>query len=219
MVPAEIRARLSGVRVVLGDDLARSGETAGESGGVGPQRGERVRVYAVQRAVHRVYGTTMKPILVGESNPFSYDPEMALYPWPRGSSGSRIAHMLGMSDDEYLAAFDRMNLMSNSSRWSVVSARAAADEIIKSHNNRTLLLLGSKVASAFWLGNMVVYQAYKFERSFSGETSHASFAAMRLPHPSGRSRIWNDPTEKDRFKSNLLSLLKFSFSASPIVVP
>lgn len=81
-----------------------------------------------------------KPLLVGESNPYSRDPDDALLPWPFGCAGYRLCHkVLGLREETYLQVFDRANLL-DEVRWSAPRARASAATLIKEHH--VLILLG-----------------------------------------------------------------------------
>lgn len=142
-------------------------------------------------------------LLVGESNPFGGGTVFDLWPEPRGSSGGRFAGLLGMERGEYLRTFDRVNLL-RGRRWSPSLARESASRL----EHRRRILLGARVAAA---------HAVPFRPLFSNYTTHEEFclgwraaAAMYggqaascapgarcvrllvLPHPSGRSREWND---------------------------
>ncbi len=128
----------------------------------------------------------VKPLLVGESNPYGADPAFALYPLPAHASGGRLAKILGMSRGEYLRTFDRVNLLaavSTDGRWDIRAARAAVDRI--AHPVR--VLLGAKVAAA----HGVPFQPFTtwYQYPLSGEKG----TWLILPHPSARCRIWNDP--------------------------
>lgn len=63
----------------------------------------------------------MKPLLVGEQNPYGADPKFALYPYPENSAGGRLCFkVFGLTRHEYLARFDRVNLCSG--KWSMSRA-------------------------------------------------------------------------------------------------
>lgn len=133
----------------------------------------------------------MKPLLVGELNPYGADPAFALYPFPEHSAGGRMCRLvLGMRPREYLAAFDRTNLCSG--WWHLKMAKAEAAEIAQRREGELLVLLGSKVCAAFGV-------------PFMPFTAHPGYwqRMVILPHPSGRCRIWNDPKAVDEAKSVL----------------
>lgn len=121
-----------------------------------------------------------KILLVGEHNPYGPDPRFALYPSPAGCAGERLCEkILGMSASAYLSEFDRVNLVTTP-KWSAVTARIKANEIIVVGQRDRLVLLGAKVAAAFGLPS----EPFQFHDRPWGR-------ALVLPHPSGRCRAWN----------------------------
>lgn len=119
------------------------------------------------------------PLLVGEDNPRSQDPRLALYPYPTGGAGGRLAKILGLTPTKYMQTFDAVNLCNGS--WELDDACFMADMLEEEHGNDVLVLLGSKVCRAFHVEFKpftVVKSEYK--------------KLVILPHPSGRCRIWND---------------------------
>ena len=127
---------------------------------------------------------TKLPVLVGEFNPHSLRIRDALAPRPPGCAGWRLARMMGMNSAEYLAAFDRRNLLA-SATWSAPAARDAAADLEAEFPDRDLILLGAKVAAAFGLAGRT------WERVRRPGPVPAHF--LVLPHPSGRCRAWNEP--------------------------
>ena len=126
-----------------------------------------------------------RPLLVGESNPYGDDPELALYPLPEHASGSRLAHILGLSKPAYLRIFDRMNLVDGP--WSARRAKDAAKAVSMTRDEGSpgIILLGAKVSEAFSI------PFSPFSMHLRGHGLLACRVAV-LPHPSGRSRLWND---------------------------
>ena len=115
--------------------------------------------------------------IVGERNPYGADSEYALYPAPEGSAGHRLCcQILGMRRKDYLNSFDRVNLLAREV-WCLWTAMMAAAEV----RGDRLILLGRLVCEAFGL-------AY---RPLSLSTYGATRAALILPHPSGRCRMWD----------------------------
>lgn len=136
----------------------------------------------------------MKITLVGECNPYSGDPRFALYPTPSGSSGWRLCYaILGMEKSEYLTRFNRRNLCAT--KWSAVDARWVARG---GHRPRGVvgevippgpkILLGARVARAFDL-QFETFSQIQFSTDTIGK-----HRCLVWPHPSGRSRAWNDPS-------------------------
>lgn len=119
----------------------------------------------------------MKPLLVGEMNPYGADPVFALYHLPPEASGGRLQrYVFGVSVTEYYRKFDRANLCSG--RWDLGAARCHANGLLGEPERTTYILLGEKVAAAF--------------RIKSGAFSKQKFLVegrekliVLLPHPSG----------------------------------
>lgn len=125
-----------------------------------------------------------RPMIVGEANPYSRDPDDALLPYPAQSAGARFRTLLGWSEDEYLGAFERRNLLDGSG-WSLPRAHAAADQLMR--HNGPIILLGAKVAAAFDVTDLALW------------TWRGRF--LRLPHPSGLSREWSKPGATERLRA------------------
>lgn len=131
----------------------------------------------------------LKPLLVGEVNPYGADPAMALYPLPEDASGGRLARILGLSRGEYLRRFDRVNLCTGA--WSIRAAREASYRLRVEGPPK--ILLGQKVAAAF---------GFPAGPHF-GKVGNFYF----LPHPSGRNRIWNRPGAQEKARELLAEFL------------
>jgi len=139
----------------------------------------------------------VRPLLVGEVNPYGPDPQYALWPDPPGCAGHRLCHLiLDMGQREYLRAFDRVNLCLGA--WSTRQAREAASKILR-RTPRPLILLGAKVADAF---------LPKSFQPFAVVSVDPDFQAVMLPHPSGRSRLWNDSANILRARSLVERMLR-----------
>lgn len=144
----------------------------------------------------------MKPLLVGEDNPYGVDSRYALYPNPVRSAGFRLCHtILGFrSAWGYLRAFDRVNLCAG--RWSMPEARAKASEIARERDGRVVILLGAKVSTAFGF-------AYDpFVRWGRGPDGAGPGVVIILPHPSGRCRLWNERGAIERARALVLPLIE-----------
>lgn len=121
-----------------------------------------------------------KPLLVGESNPYGSPPEYDLWPLPEGASGHRLRVILGLTEEQYLEKFDRLNLVRG--EWNAFAAQVAAAQI----RHEKIIVLGVKVARAFELSHRMLYL---------GSVQYS--AGRRLffcPHPSGLNRVWNTPS-------------------------
>lgn len=155
----------------------------------------------------------MKPLLVGEANPYGADPEYALYPLPERASGDRLCRLvMGLRRVEYLQRFDRVNLCPQ--RWSAPQSRDNAIDILRSQRLR-IVLLGAKVCGAFGLA----YEPFSahasplggtriLERVPPDENVKVDLGPTRvvviLPHPSGLCRAWNEPGAFEKARKTLV---------------
>lgn len=154
----------------------------------------------------------IRPILVGEQNQLDADRRFDLYPLPEHSAGGRLCRkILGMRLVDYLKTFERVNLL-GSGKWDPRAARERAQAILAEHADRIavggrlhLVLLGAKVCAAFDLGYLVDFS--------SVAPGGVRWAALRLPHPSGRCRVWNDPAAYDQARLALKLFLPDRVSA------
>jgi hypothetical protein len=141
----------------------------------------------------------MKPILVGELNPYGPDPGFALYPSPPGCAGDRLCRLMGLDSDDYLDRFDRANLCDY--RWSVRKARERAESLLDASEN--LVLLGSKVCDAFQIAFTPFRIVWRNPKIMASPRR-----LFVLPHPSGRNRMWNVPGAFERAQGILGDLLR-----------
>lgn len=152
----------------------------------------------------------MKPLIVGESNPYQRDEESAMryamYPEPRGCSGWRLCRVImGIDERQYLRAFDRIDLCHPT--WSIVAARRHAGKLVSARQSSDVIVLcGAKVASAFGVPYkpFEIYDGGKLFAVFS--TEHDTLNLPRfvvLPHPSGLNRAWHQPGAVQRARSVL----------------
>ncbi len=139
---------------------------------------------------HPAEAETMKPLIVGEQNPYGGDDEFALYPVPEGCSGHRLCCLIfGMRHKDYLDSFERCNLVQGP--WNMRAARERATELHET-SLRKMILLGSKVCSAFRV---------EF-RPFASDG-----ITLILPHPSGRNRLWEWPDAVRRAREVITTLV------------
>lgn len=105
-----------------------------------------------------------------------------------GRAGRRIAKLADLTWFDYLRTFDRINLMSfEPETWPINVARGNAREIVELVECRPLILLGKRVASAFEIVDP------KFHTNYGLAVGNTIIPSRVMPHPSGRSRYWNDP--------------------------
>lgn len=136
-------------------------------------------------------------LLVGESNPYSRVEDHALLPYPVNASGDRLRRILGMDEDEYLRAFVRRNLLVGPSaeRWGIVRARYRAQELLAQFKPNAVVALGRRVVGA--LADVLdvpvpsaFYQVVAHQSAVESDVGRVRLLA--LPHPSRRSRVWNE---------------------------
>lgn len=136
----------------------------------------------------------MKPIIVGEQPSKTGDPSKPI----EGRIGRRLAECCGLSFDEYLRTFDRVNLLpkrieygperGNGDAFNVRLAKGAARSLVGSWSSgRVFLILGKRAASAFGLVEVEYFDACPLG---------SGIKAFVVPHPSGINRWWNDPAHE-----------------------
>jgi len=143
----------------------------------------------------------VRPWLIGEMNPYGADPKFALYPLPENASGGRLAKILGLNRTWYMRAWERrINLCVG--KWSMKAARLAAKDVQRESldSGATLVLLGAKVTQAF---------GFDFEPFTKLASPVGPREFVILPHPSGLSRLWNEPGAVQRARDLVLPLLHF----------
>lgn len=135
----------------------------------------------------------MKPLLLGEC----YDGECLGLDTP---SGGRLRDIMGVEPDDYLEKFVRRNLCEG--EWVPSTARLTARRVFVNAMFQTgpskIVLLGRRVADAFMdalvslgvtgLQRMELLSGYRCE----GAGLEHGVVFVVLPHPNGRSRVWND---------------------------
>ena len=160
----------------------------------------------------------MRPLLIGEDNPYSRDPADALLPYPDKSAGWRLAtKIMGLPRAAYLPHFDPLNLCAR--RWSMREARESAERIVAERGvglgpqTRSVVLLGTKVCAAFGV-DFAPFTMSNVSRRVSLKVRHPALGevdaigakivcATILPHPSGRSRAWCEPGAVERTRDAL----------------
>ncbi len=136
----------------------------------------------------------VRPLLVGEANPYQADPGLAqhyaLYPDPPGCAGWRLCHkIMQLEEGDYLTRFDRVNLCNG--KWGMREAKNHAIQI-QAESNRALVLFGARVSAAFLMKFAPYWRGYRLGQP-----------VVILPHPSGLSRAWNEPGAFERARAVL----------------
>lgn len=130
----------------------------------------------------------MKPLIVGEANPYQSDEESAMYfamhQDPPHASGGRLCFtIMQLEERQYLRMFDRTDLCFP--KWSLPKARARAEQLLAERvESDVIVLCGRKVAEAFGVGGEPPFTIYQ-----GGYRPHL----VLLPHPSGLNREWHKP--------------------------
>lgn len=125
-----------------------------------------------------------KIMLLGMNNPLSDDPAFDLYPYPEGSTGYRLWKMLpeGTTRAQYIAAFDRMNLL-RARRWDAAAAREAGEVLLPSLAGRVVVVFGTEVRKALGFRQAEPLSFHEDDQ----------LRWVAFPHPSGLNRWFNDP--------------------------
>ncbi len=143
----------------------------------------------------------MKPLLIGEACNLPCGTAFS------GRSGLTLATLAGLTLDEFLDAFDRVNLLK---RWPgrsggakghlfpMKAATAAARRL--DVEGRHVVLAGRRVASAFGL------RRFDFLESVALDKGEAS--CVVVPHPSGIVRLYNEPAFRLRVGRLLRKVLR-----------
>lgn len=128
-----------------------------------------------------------RPLLLGAHNPLSADPRLALWPDPPGCAGWRLWKFSGLPLERWLAGFDRMNVV-DSTEWDDPRPGRLAD-VRQCMQDRVTLVLGHQARAALALPPVewLLPNELPNTRGWWGEGEW-----RLLPHPSGRSHVYND---------------------------
>lgn len=132
----------------------------------------------------------MKPLIIGEAPGKCGDPSTPI----EGRIGARLAACCGLTFEEFLTTFDRVNLLDEQPQdapkgmaFNVKAAGRVAQFL--EHNREGIfgrpfsLLLGKRVAAAFRLTHVEYFTSIIFP---NGSKVYV------VPHPSGVNRWWNN---------------------------
>jgi uracil-DNA glycosylase len=131
----------------------------------------------------------LKPLIIGEAPSKNEDPARIV---PIGGRiGRRLADCCGLSLEDFLNHFDRMNLLDarqdtkeKGFEFDVAAAMRRATMLRSEWTSpRIVILLGSRVQQAFRFGQ---YPPFWPIALLNGVTVYV------MPHPSGVNRWWND---------------------------
>lgn len=135
----------------------------------------------------------MRVLIVGQAPGPRTDPSEPL----SGPSGRRLAALCGLELPDFLARFDRVNLVfahpgkliKGDAFVGAVAAREAAFALWPRIVGRRAVLLGHRVARAFHAGHLPYFRWHRLE-----DGTRIAIA----PHPSGVNLWWNDPKNVKR---------------------
>lgn len=132
---------------------------------------------------------THNVLVVGEANPRPGFHDCALWPWPTTGAGGRLAAHLGMRAIDFYHAFTLRNLYNDGApvRWCVGDSRLRAMDVLCVNLEPVVVLLGNRVAAAFECAHLPLFRSV--DVTLFGNMRRR---VIRLPHPSGRCRAWND---------------------------
>jgi hypothetical protein len=149
----------------------------------------------------------LKPLLVGESNPYQTNARMAmhfaLHPDPPHASGGRLCFfVMGLDAETYLRSFDRVDLCHP--KWSLPQAREHAQALVSARSEIDVIVMcGTKVANAFG----VPFNPFTITQGVhvDGIYRPCQFGprVVVLPHPSGLNRMWHEPNAVERAREVL----------------
>lgn len=144
----------------------------------------------------------MRPLIVGRDPGTDWEPHHI--PLTRGSSARRLASFCGLDDPIELADhFELVNLYREPvTHWDRADAERRADNMRRLFTQgRKVVLLGNDVRTAFGMGGFRVEPL----------TWYASGTLVcHVPHPSGRTRYWNDPAHVAKATDLFTQLIKES---------
>lgn len=161
----------------------------------------------------------MRPLLIGEANPYGADPEFALFPAPERSAGWRLCRLvLGLPRLTYMDLFDRVNLCPKN--WNMKEARTRAVQL-RSVPAFQAVLLGRKVAAAFGLENVPPFTVVTNDRPARVRTPDSAGRGWEvvLPHPSGLCLEWNKPGAFERARVLVQSVYPYDLLVRTLAGP
>jgi hypothetical protein len=124
-------------------------------------------------------------MIVGEMPGPNTSPSLPMFPYPANSAGGRLLKISGLTPGQYLGRLLRVDLFKTyQEKWDPRMAQHLAVQLLEGSPVKRIVVLGQHVGAAF---------------GFDSFFQHAEFADMNIvciPHPSGRSPIYNDMRAK-----------------------
>lgn len=135
----------------------------------------------------------MRLLIVGQAPSRTSDAREPL----SGRSGKRLASLCGLSIEEFVDRFERVNVVEHPcpDGWPVEEARERGAEILLRYfkGGRRIVLLGPLVIGAIMAPSPGRDDLLRFRLRWFGGQVRFGFEVAHHPHPSGRNRFWNDP--------------------------
>lgn len=155
--------------------------------------------------------TDERVILCGQAPGKGGDPRRPLV---GGITGHRLRQLSGLSQDDYIAAFDRCNVIDywpgyarpKGDEFPMKIAREAAAKKQMAWNGRRVVFVGIAVAEAFRVDPKIPLFTWKTRTVQVPADLVFEFAVM--PHASPINRFWNDPANVARARGFFESLLQ-----------
>ncbi|MGL5361403.1 MAG: hypothetical protein ACRDBH_00880 [Bosea sp. (in: a-proteobacteria)] len=145
-------------------------------------------------------------LVVGEHNPHGTDPRYALYPEPSYSAGGRLVRILGAERSALINTW-RANLCPHGWTHAEAMRRAA---LLLTGPWRRYLLCGSRVRGVFQRLTSQRHDTKSQPTVYTWRVPLPDGEQRRflaIPHPSGRSRRWNEPGVRDEVLQRFAELL------------
>lgn len=141
----------------------------------------------------------MKPLLIGQAPGPNTNPDLPLFPVPKTSAGGRLQQMTRLTRGEYLARFDRINLLpyfpgkqKRDDKFPMTPAKLAARVLKPLLAGRTVILVGRNVADAFeFPSEFHDWVDWPVRRPCIVTRCPGLAHVAVIPHPSGRNHWYN----------------------------
>lgn len=127
-----------------------------------------------------------KGLLVGEQPKPGGNPKLPLWPWPNNSAGARLFRMSEMDLFTYFTRLARVNLSRDVvARWNPDWARRRANWVLTGlPDGARIVACGARARNAFGVCDWFEPERFSVDE--------LSIDVVAIPHPSGRTREYND---------------------------
>jgi len=154
-----------------------------------------------------------RAVIIGMNNEDGGE-ALALHPATR--AGARLLKFSGMTRDEMIAGFQRVNLLYAQS-WVMTEARRAADRLMEHLGGRTCVVLGRDAWRALGLPHQARFwerHTHRFVAGFPPAETEACFYS--IPHPSGLNHYYNRRDNQKKAAEVLYDALRRSKEKSVV---